>query len=85
MLLLLLYCNLNPATAGSAHINAKKREERQGRRKGIEAQRAKPPTPSQAIDAHIGDEEHNGKQKKKQKQTRDRGAEGETSFPNPGK
>ena len=37
------------------------------RRKGNEAQRVKPPTPSQAIDAHIGDEEQNGKQKRNKK------------------
>ena len=45
--------------------------ERQGRRakkrKGIESHRAKPPTPSRAIDALIGDEEQNKKQKKKKK------------------
>ena len=34
------------------------------KRKGIEAQRAKPPTLTQSIDALIGDEEQNGKQKK---------------------
>ena len=50
-------------------MNPKKREkkERQVRRtkkrKGVEAQRVKHPTPSQATDALIGDEEQNGKQK----------------------
>ena len=34
------------------------------KRKGIEAQRMKHPTPSRAIDAIIGDEEQNGKQKR---------------------
>ena len=54
----------------SARTNAKKRnkKERQVRRvkkkKGIEAQRAKPPTPIWAIEALIGNEEQNGKKKK---------------------
>ena len=53
-----------------ARINAKERdkkkrqERRAKKRKGIEAQRVKPSTPSQAIDALIGDEEQNGEQKK---------------------
>ena len=42
--------------------------ERKGRRakkrKGIELQKVKPPTPSRVIDALIGDEEQNRKQKK---------------------
>ena len=56
MFIYLLYYNLNSTNAGSARINTKEREkkERQVRRakerKGIEAQRAKPSTPSQAID-----------------------------------
>ena len=37
------------------------------KRKGIEAQRAKPPTPSQATDTQIGNEEQNEKQKKNKK------------------
>ena len=37
------------------------------KRKRIEAQRAKPSSPSQASDALIGDEEQNGKQKKNKK------------------
>ena len=50
-------------------INAKEREkkERRGRRvkkKGIKGQRTKPTTPTQDIDALIGDEEQNGKQKR---------------------
>ena len=54
---------------GSAPINAKERQEgkKRGRTKkgkGIEAQRVEPPTPSRAIDALIGDEEQNGKQKR---------------------
>ena len=49
------------------HIYAKERDkkERQERRakkqKGIEAQRAKPPTSTRVADALIGDEEHNKK------------------------
>ena len=87
----LLCYNLNPDAAGSARINVKGREkkERQLRRakkrKGIEAQRAKPSTPSQAIDAHMGDEEQNGKHRKNIKKDkgmkRDRGTKGETSYP----
>ena len=51
-------------------INAKETDEkeRQGKRakkrKGIDSQRAKLPTPTQAVDALIGDEEQNEKQKK---------------------
>ena len=51
-------------------VNAKEREkkERQVRRvkekKGIEAQKVKPHTPTRAIDELIGDEEQNEKQKK---------------------
>ena len=50
-------------TAGSARINVKERENNEKRvrrvkkRKGIEAQRAKHPTPSPAIDALVGKEE----------------------------
>ena len=35
------------------------------KRKGIEARRVKPPTPSRVSDALIGDEEQEGKRKKK--------------------
>ena len=67
----LLYYKLNPATAESARIDAKEREKKEGEvrraKKRIEAQRAKPSTLSQAIEAHIGDEEQNGKQKKNKK------------------
>ena len=34
------------------------------KRKGIETQRVKHPTPSRAFDALLGDEEQNGKQKR---------------------
>ena len=37
---------------------------RANKKKGIEAQRVKPSTKFQATDAHIGDEEQNGKKKK---------------------
>ena len=40
------------------------------KRKGIEAQMAKPPIPIRVIDALIGDEEQKEKQKKKKKETR---------------
>ena len=65
----LLFENLNTTTAGWACINANEREKEKLVRKGkeskrIEAQRVSLPTPSQAIDALIGDEEQNGKQKK---------------------
>ena len=57
--LLLKYLNLT--TAGSSHINDKEREnERQvtgAKKKGIKAQRARPPTYIMEIDALIGDEE----------------------------
>ena len=54
---------------GSARINAKEREKerqvrRRKKRKRIEAQSVKPSAPSQATDAHIGDEEQRGNQKK---------------------
>ena len=57
----------NPTNVGSTRNNAKEREkkERQVRRakkkKGIKGSRTKPPAPSRAIDALIGDEEQNGK------------------------
>ena len=38
------------------------------KRKGIETQRVKHPTPSRAIDALIGDEEQNGKIENKKKE-----------------
>ena len=62
----LLYRDLNPSITGSEHINAKKRvkKKRMKKRKGIEAQRVKPPTPSRETDALIGDEEQNRKQKR---------------------
>ena len=45
----------------------RKDEGRAKKRKGIEAQRVKPPNLFRAIDALIGDEEPNGKQEKKKK------------------
>ena len=36
--------------------------------KGTKTQRVKPPTPNRAIDALIGGEEQNGKQRKEQKE-----------------
>ena len=79
----LLYKYLNPATVGSARTNAKEREKKEGKvrkvkkRKGIEAMRVKHPTPSQAIDALIGDgRKHNRNQKKEKERKRDQ-------IPNP--
>ena len=53
-----------------AHINDRDREEtnksekrKEKKRKGIEAQRVKHPTPSWATGAFIGDEEENNKKK----------------------
>ena len=60
----------NPATAWSvrADPNEREKKETQVRRvkkgKVINGQRAKSPTPAQALDALIGDEEQNGKEKK---------------------
>ena len=53
-----------------ARINAMEREKKEKqvrkvkKRKGVEAQRVKHPTPSQATDALIGEKEQNGKQKR---------------------
>ena len=63
----LLFKYLNPISACSARINAKEREKNEGKvrrvkkRKGIEAQRGKRPTPSRAL---MGEEEQNGKRKR---------------------
>ena len=63
-----LFKYLNPATEGSARINTKERRVRRVKKmRGIEAHRVKPPTPSRAIDALIGEEELNGKRKKSKK------------------
>ena len=43
-------------------------------RKGISSQRVKPSTPSQAVDAHIGDVEQNGKKKKNKKKETESGS-----------
>ena len=61
LFIFLLHYNLNPATAGSACINAKEREVK--KRKGIEALRMKHPTRSRAADALIREEEQNRIQK----------------------
>ena len=57
-----------------ARTNAKEEELR--KKEGIEIQRVKPPTPSLKIDALIGDEEQNRKQKKQ-------GAGPHPSYPGP--
>ena len=55
---------------GSECINYQERRVRIAKkRKGIGALRVKPPTPSLGIDALIGDEEQNGKQKQEKKET----------------
>ena len=57
-----------------ARINAKERDKKERRwrrvkkRKGIEAQRVKPPNPSREVDELIEDEEQNGRQERKKKQ-----------------
>ena len=61
MIDLFTYRDLNPAIAGSARINNKGREKK---KKWIEAQRVKHPTPSRVIDAIIGEEKLNGKPKR---------------------
>ena len=77
---------LNPITAGSARINAIEREKKERnvrrvkKRKGIEAQRVKPPTPSQAIDALRGEEKQNGKQKKVKRIMRKKSVRGVEKF-----
>ena len=70
------------ASAGSAHINGKERKEKRGKkRKGIEAQRVKHPTPPRATDALIGEEEQNGNQSRlKRKQ---QGAGPQLNYPGP--
>ena len=61
------------ANAGSACINAKERKVRRGKkRKGIEANRVKHPTPSQVTDVLTGDEEQNRKQKRAKRKKRTR-------------
>ena len=61
-----------PSTAGSARNNAKKRDEKERMKKKQVGQRAKPYTPSQAIDARMGEEE--------KKRTKERNRE---RVPNP--
>ena len=53
------------------YASTPRKEKRVEKRKGIEAQRVRHPTPCQATDALTGDEEQNGKQKRtKKKETR---------------
>ena len=87
LLFILLHCNLNPDTVGTARIKAKEREKKERRvirakkRKGVEAQRAKPLTPTQANNAHMGDEEQDGNRKKTK--TKKRGAGPQPGYPGP--
>ena len=59
---------------GRRTFKAKKKDKKERRvrrtkkNKGIEAQGVKPPTQTRAIDALIGEEEQNGKQKKEEKE-----------------
>ena len=56
------------ATAGSARNNAKKRDKKEKRkRKNGSGLRAKPSTPTQVIDARMGEEEKSSNQKEEQK------------------
>ena len=64
----------NPAIMGSARVNVKEREknEKEGRRakkkKGVKAQKVKPPALTRAIDALIGEELENENEKKEQRE-----------------
>ena len=68
-------------------INARGREKKERKvrrakkRKGIEARRVKRPTPSRVIDALIGDEEQNRKQKRTK--GKKQGAGPQPSYPGP--
>ena len=72
---------------GAQQHQRKKEEEKQvqvrrgKKRKGIAAERGKHPTPSRAIDALIGDEEQNGKQKKTK--GKKQGVGPQPSYPGP--
>ena len=74
-----------PDAAGSVRVNAKERNKKERQRirakerKGIEAQGAKPPTPTRGIDAFTGGEEQNEKLKKKKKET-GRGAQTQLPY-----
>ena len=58
------------ANDGLARTNAKERKSRRGKkRKGFEAHRVKHTTSSLATNALTGDEEQNGKQENKKKET----------------
>ena len=53
------------------------------KKKGNEGQRTKPPTPTRAIDALIGDEEQNGNRRKKKKKERRSATRLHPSYPGP--
>ena len=71
-------------TVSSTCINTKEKEKKKKqmreakKRKGFEAHRVKHPTPSWAINALIGNEEPNGKQEEKKKET---GSGSQTRLP----
>ena len=60
----LLYENPFQPRPGRHASTPRKEKREEKKRKGIEAHRVKRPTPSQATDALIGNEEQNGKQRK---------------------
>ena len=68
-----------PSIAGSALTIAKKRDKKEKKvrrakiRNEIEAQRAKPRTPTQVIDELIGDEEQTGERKPKRRKRKKQG------------
>ena len=68
-----------PAISGLARINAKEKDMKD--REGIETE-AKSPTPIQAIEELIGDEEQNENQKKKEEKMK-QGTGPQPSYPGP--
>ena len=70
-----------PVTVGSARNNAKKRDKKERMEKNGSGQKAKPSTPTQAIDARMGEEEKNRKQKEGQKKEAESGPP--TQLPGP--
>ena len=56
---------------------------RMKKKKGAEVQKVKPPTPTLAIDALIGDEEQNENRKKEQKETGSASPPPQLSYPRP--
>ena len=65
----------------SARNNAKKRDKKERTKKNGSEEREKPSTPIQAIDAHMGEEEKNRKQKEEHKKETGNGSP--THLPGP--